>query len=401
MTSAVVVRRWLIAPARSRRELLPVLVAGLVFLAILAINIIRRIGSVPDDVGAILVAAKDLAPAAIPVALLIGFYRQSEQRLRAVVDAIPDRMFRFARDGRYLDVPGDASGARRPVRTDWWAGRLHDLMFATVSGTALAAAGRALDSGQTAGVRLLARASRGPARLRGPDRAERARRGHGDRPRLHGAARDGRRAAPLAGEDRRGHRCRAAPARARPPRRRPAAAGLAVARAPAPAVAARRPGRPERRGDRRGRRGGRRAQGRDQGAARARPRHPPGDPDRGRPRRRRSRRWPTARPVPTVVSSLPDRRLPAAVEATAYFVVSEALANVAKYASATRASVGAELRRGHAPRRGRRRRGRRRGPDARDGDPRAPGPGRGARWTPPVDSPAGQGTLVVAEIPIA
>ena len=36
--------------------------------------------------------------------------------------------------------------------------------------------------------------------------------------------------------------------------------------------------------------------------------------------------------VPATVRSVPDRRLPPAVEATAYFVVSEALANVAKHA---------------------------------------------------------------------
>ena len=48
--------------------------------------------------------------------------------------------------------------------------------------------------------------------------------------------------------------------------------------------------------------------------------------------------------VPAVVSALPDRRFSPAVEATAYFVVSEALANVAKYASATQASVGGRLR---------------------------------------------------------
>jgi len=46
--------------------------------------------------------------------------------------------------------------------------------------------------------------------------------------------------------------------------------------------------------------------------------------------------------VPTDVTVLPDRRLPRAVEASAYFVVSEALANVAKYASATRATISAE-----------------------------------------------------------
>ena len=148
MTSVVVLRRWLIAPARSRRDLLPVLVAGLVFLATLVINIVRRIADVPEDVSAILVAAKDLAPAAIPVALLIGFYRQSEQRLQAMVDAIPDRMFRFARDGHYIDArAGDVADGT--AETDALIGRhLHDRMFAEGSGAALASAARALDSGE-------------------------------------------------------------------------------------------------------------------------------------------------------------------------------------------------------------------------------------------------------------
>jgi signal transduction histidine kinase len=39
--------------------------------------------------------------------------------------------------------------------------------------------------------------------------------------------------------------------------------------------------------------------------------------------------------VPVEVRQVPDRRLPAAVEAAAYFVTSEALANVAKYAQAS------------------------------------------------------------------
>ena len=47
--------------------------------------------------------------------------------------------------------------------------------------------------------------------------------------------------------------------------------------------------------------------------------------------------------VPATVSAVPDRRLPPAVEATAYFVVSEALANVAKYAARRSASVGADV----------------------------------------------------------
>ena len=46
--------------------------------------------------------------------------------------------------------------------------------------------------------------------------------------------------------------------------------------------------------------------------------------------------------VPAEVTALPSRRLPPAVESTAYFVVSEALANVTKYASATRVTVAAD-----------------------------------------------------------
>jgi PAS domain S-box-containing protein len=44
-------------------------------------------------------------------------------------------------------------------------------------------------------------------------------------------------------------------------------------------------------------------------------------------------------PVPVEIEALPAGRLPAAAETTAYFTVSEALTNVAKYAHATHASV--------------------------------------------------------------
>ena len=44
-------------------------------------------------------------------------------------------------------------------------------------------------------------------------------------------------------------------------------------------------------------------------------------------------------PVPVTVEADDQERLPGAVESAAYFVVSEALANVAKYANATQASV--------------------------------------------------------------
>jgi signal transduction histidine kinase len=105
--------------------------------------------------------------------------------------------------------------------------------------------------------------------------------------------------------------------------------------------------------------------------------------------------------VPATVRSLPDRRLPPAVEATAYFVVSEALANVAKYAAATILSIAADCTpttlRIEV------------GDDGVGGADAERGTGIrglqdrvaaiGGRLT--VDSPAGQGTLLVAELPIA
>ena len=296
MTTAVILRRWVIAPARSRRDLLPVLIAGLVFMVTLLINIVRRIADIPDDVGAVLIAASDLAPAAIPVALLIGFYRQSERRQRALVEALPDRMIRFttraatsSRAATDVKVPRRRwpvrpSLPRPPVPGGWGIGPRRD--------------GRGARHRGPAGVRLLAGPARRDPPVRGADRPERGGRGDGDRPRLHDPA-DGRGGAQtVAGEDPRGGRRRAPPAGARPPRRRPAAPRLAVAGAAPAAGPARRGGW---RGPRSGRGGGRgrgAGQDRDPGAARARPRHPPGDPHRGRawgprsPRSRSDRRSP-------------------------------------------------------------------------------------------------------------
>jgi signal transduction histidine kinase len=44
-------------------------------------------------------------------------------------------------------------------------------------------------------------------------------------------------------------------------------------------------------------------------------------------------------PIPVAIEQMPDRRLPRQVEGAAYFVIAEALANVAKHAGASGASV--------------------------------------------------------------
>jgi signal transduction histidine kinase len=104
--------------------------------------------------------------------------------------------------------------------------------------------------------------------------------------------------------------------------------------------------------------------------------------------------------VPAEVTALPDRRLSPAIESTAYFVVSEALANIAKYAGATRATVSAVCRSDAL-----------RVEISDDGVGGAdPDRGSGLRGladrvaaiggTLSIDSPRGGGTRLVAELPL-
>ena len=53
-------------------------------------------------------------------------------------------------------------------------------------------------------------------------------------------------------------------------------------------------------------------------------------------------------PVPVELAGMPRGAAPAAVEAAAYFVIAEALTNVAKYAQATQARISVERANGHA-----------------------------------------------------
>src|SRR5918992_5383 len=108
-------------------------------------------------------------------------------------------------------------------------------------------------------------------------------------------------------------------------------------------------------------------------------------------------------PLPVEVGGLPAERLPEQVELAAYFVVSEALTNVAKHASATHASVTSHERqrsaRGRDQRR-RRRRGRYRTGDrhARSRRPlgRDRGPTRRRLQTRARNDPARQHPMPVA-----
>ena len=139
------------------------------------------------------------------------------------------------------------------------------------------------------------------------------------------------------------------------------------------------------------------AEQRHRRAPRARPRDPPAALTRGG-LRAGVEALASRMPVPVEVAS-PPTGCPAPIEATAYFVVAEALTNVAKHAGAASAAVVARIEDGVAAGRGARRRRRRR-PPGRHRAGRARRPPRRARRPPRVESPPGGGTRLAAEIPL-
>ena len=376
--------------------------AGVVLLATLTVNLLRRIVGVPDDVGQLLVAAGALAPAAIPVALLIGFYRRSELRLRALVAAIPDRMYRFSRDGRLLDssaADGDGAADETQQPMGLPGAPLHDALFRSTAELALPPAARALESGDlqsrdfslalpggqrdyearvapsgpdevTAIVRDFTAQREAEAELR-RSRARIVDATDAERRRLERDLHDGAQ-----------QRLVSLSLALRLLRARLGALGGVNDEAIAAADLAADELRIAMQELRELARGIHPAILTEAGLGAA----ITALADRSS--------------VPAAVSALPDRRLPSAVEATAYFVVSEALTNVAKYARATRASIGAECRASMLRVEV--------GDDGVGGADSTRGTGiRGLQdrvaalgGLLTVHSPVGQGTLVVAEIPI-
>jgi signal transduction histidine kinase len=104
-------------------------------------------------------------------------------------------------------------------------------------------------------------------------------------------------------------------------------------------------------------------------------------------------------PIPVEIGELPEERLPAAVESAAYLVISEALANIARYSRASHAKVNVARRNGHAL------------VEVRDDGVGGADPSRGNGIRGLVDrvgaldgslelvSAPGEGTIVYAEIP--
>ena len=394
----VVIRRWLVAPRRRRPELQPVLIAGSIQMGVLATFVAIQIVAVPEGLAEFLLAGKTLAPAAIPLALLVGFYRQSEVRQGALLDAMPDAMIRLTRDGHILDVRAEDSEFITRHVDPVVGARIHDVLPPAVAEAVLEGAAEAIESGKlqaidvsfdlpvgrrdfetritpsgadevTAIVRDFTDQRAAQSELR-QSRTRIVEATDAERRRLERDLHDGaqQRLVSLS------LALRLARSRLSGDANTAAAAGLDDAAAELKTALA-------------------------ELRELARGIHPAILTEAGLgpaidTLAKRSS-------VAATVVALPDRRLSPAVEATAYFVVSEALANVAKYASATRATVTAECPGDSL-----------RVEVADDGVGGAdPGTGSGLRGLADrvaalggslsIVSPTGGGTRVVAEIPLA
>lgn len=73
--------------------------------------------------------------------------RESESRYRALLEAIPDLMFRMSRDGTYLDLKGDRADLAAPPEQLIGA-KAHDILPRTVADKLVIGIGEALDTGQ-------------------------------------------------------------------------------------------------------------------------------------------------------------------------------------------------------------------------------------------------------------
>jgi signal transduction histidine kinase len=398
LSIVMILRRWLRAPSRARRELSPVLVAGTVMILGLAINLGRRILEVSDAPGDVLEAINELAPAAIPIALLIGFFRQSEARMQALIDAIPDRIIRITRDGLASNVRG-VGAAPGASPTEQAVARTFDAMTPEIDDTALAATRRALDEGGLHSFDISIETPVGRRDLEarvtasGRDEATAIIRDFTDLRAIDAELRRSRaRIVEVADAERRrlerdlhdGAQQRLV-ALSLSLRRLRTTLHAAPGLDPAMAAAA------------------------DDAAEElrlaiaelrelARGIHPVILTEAGLGAALSALAERSV--VPAIVSDQPDRRLPPTVEATAYFVVSEALANTAKHAAATQVAIGARYEDGALRVEV--------SDDGVGGAERGRGTGinglhdrvAALGGTLTIESPPRQGTLVVAEIPI-
>ena len=138
----LVPRRWLLATPRHRRLLAPTLVATAITLLAIGAAIVVRLADLPPSVARFVLAGRDIALLAIPLSFVVGFFQQAAERYQALLAAIPDPIARYDPDGRSLPLEtGDPDAPREgPAR------RLFEGLPADVAMRLLGAARDALAS---------------------------------------------------------------------------------------------------------------------------------------------------------------------------------------------------------------------------------------------------------------
>ena len=104
LAAAAILRRWYVAMPGSRAELLPVLIAGAVFVAGLMIDLVRRIFEVSDTVGDLLQAANELAPAADRHRVADRLLSAQRAAPTGIGRCHADQILRINRNGPAVDV---------------------------------------------------------------------------------------------------------------------------------------------------------------------------------------------------------------------------------------------------------------------------------------------------------
>jgi signal transduction histidine kinase len=104
LLAGVVARRWRRSTPRRRRSLGPTLVATALTLVAVAVAIVARLADVSPSAANVVLTGRDLVLLAIPLSFVVGFFQQAAERYRALLAAIPDPIARYDGAGRALPL---------------------------------------------------------------------------------------------------------------------------------------------------------------------------------------------------------------------------------------------------------------------------------------------------------
>ncbi len=145
-TIAIFVQRWRAAGHRLRRQLGPVYASATVTLVLVGLRFATNPVSDWDaGLAAVALVALLTVPLSFLFVLLQGHLTRAEERNRALLDAVPDLLFVFTRDGRYTNVKAEREDLLVAPAEELVGSSVYDVLPRDVADGVLAAIRRALD----------------------------------------------------------------------------------------------------------------------------------------------------------------------------------------------------------------------------------------------------------------